>query len=259
MSGFYYERNQVLDDTGWDLQGAGSKRWLMMGLGVALILVALSYPYFQDRREIRRLKAATVWVLSDFGTGSGFFINSQGDLLTNHHVVVDKTGKKSNSIKVIIHSGTDQRAELDASIVTLGGADPKAEENGNIRGDWALLKLEETPPAEISFLQKTEQQVSSTDDVYSLGFPDQGDAATEVEVSVNSGSVRKVDKSANQELRIDHQSGLDFGMSGGPLVLKETLEVVGINTMIRSSEVAKYDYALPITSLPADVLNRFGK
>lgn len=260
MSGFYYDKNQVLDDTGWDIQSSGSSRWWAMGLGLLLIVAAVAYPYFQKRNQIRKLKDATVWVLSEFGTGSGFFINANGELLTNHHVVVDKAGKKSSRIKVILNAGTDRRTEFDAGIVTLGSLDPKSEENRNIRGDWALLKLTtKTLPPDLSFLKRSERPAVSPDEVYSLGFPDQGDDPTEVEVSVNSGSVVKVDKQNEQEQRIDHKSGLDHGMSGGPLVLKETFEVVGINTLVRRTEVEKYDYALPITSLPADVLKRFGQ
>lgn len=263
MSGFYYEKNQVLDDTGWDLQSTGSSRLWLMGMGALMIVASLAYPYFQNRREIEQIKSAVVYVQSDFGTGSGFFINANGELLTNHHVVVDKAGKKSASVKVILHSGNEQRKEFSARITSLGRVDPKAEQEGNPQGDWALLQLESAPEG-LSYLTLPEEEknVSEADEVRALGFP-KGEAYATSEfgpkVSVKTGSVTRLDEQGGRPYRISHNSALDEGMSGGPLVLKGTVSVLGINTMGTLTSRAPEDYALPISSLPSDVLKRFGQ
>lgn len=263
MSGFYYERNQVLDDTGWDFQPAGfSRRWLM-GLGILLILVAVAYPYLQSGRETEHLKAASVYVRSDFGIGSGFFINAKGEVLTNHHVVVDKAGTKSSSVKVILYSGTEERKEFSAKIISLGRVDPKAEEKGNLQGDWALLQVQ-SPPVGLSYLTLPEEGkvVTEADEVRALGFP-KGEEYTTGEygpkVSVKTGTVTRADTQGNRLVRLTHNTALDEGMSGGPLVLKGTTSVIGINTMVTIASRAPEDYALPISSLPADILKRFGE
>lgn len=262
MSGFYYERNQVLDDTGWNLQPANSYKWWVIALGIFFVVAGVAYPYMQNQRGIEHLKAASVFIQSDFGSGSGFIINASGEVLTNQHVLVDKAGKKSASVKVITYCGTEQRQELKAKITSVGQVDPKAEEVGNVQGDWALLQIEH-PPANLSFLSLPKNGILPTeaDEIRALGFPKGEVYATGdmgPKVSVKTGSVTRLDEQGGQPYRITHNAALDNGMSGGPLVLKGTSSVVGINTMATVNSRAPEDYALPISSLPADVLKRFG-
>src|SRR5438309_806308 len=84
-----------------------------------------------------RVKAATVYVRCFFGdgggTGSGFFVNQAGYIVTNWHVVIDDYRKPkllADKIEVVVASGTANQRTLRAKVV---GYDADA--------DLALLKV----------------------------------------------------------------------------------------------------------------------
>ena len=268
MSGFYYERNQVLDDTGWDIKSSGSSRWWLMGLGLLLILAAVAYPYFQKRGVLGQQKAAVVQVQCRFegkeevSEGSGFFINSSGDLLTNLHVVQD-AGRKIAKIEVRLNSGTKDVETLPAEVVFPTGR-VDLDKLESLSKDWALLKLKDKPRTPLTFLTLVpiETQLDEDTKVQSIGFPRGSAVATNPNgprVARESGQIVRYPDEKDSVYLIEHNAAYDKGSSGGPLVVEGSTEVVGINTWGLKGDMKTQFYSLPIRSLPQNVLKRFGQ
>jgi len=170
----------------------------------------------------KTIERATVFVIADKGTGSGFFI-SRNHILTNRHVV-DSSGSK-----IFIASKT-LNLNLPAKIVAV---------SNTINRDYAVLEIRESINIRpLSF----NTRVKRTDKVASWGFPGtiissdpkfqallQGKSGSFPEVVYSSGEVSVVHDGNPQ--KIVHTALISQGNSGGPLV-DQRGRVVGINTAI---------------------------
>ncbi len=148
------------------------------------------------------------------GQGSGFFIDSEGHLLTNYHVIEDAV-----SVNVILHDGT----RLPVEII---GTDP--------RNDMALLKVDADTARQIAFLPLADSdKVRPGQMAVALGSP------FGLEGSITVGVVSGVERSlAGENMRaivnvIQTDAAINPGNSGGPL-LNSRGEVIGINTAMDS-------------------------
>ena len=161
------------------------------------------------------------------GAGSGFIIDAQGHVVTNHHVVEDAT-------RVLVRL-VDGR-EFPAEVV---GSDSMT--------DVAVLKIE--PPANGKALPTAELGTSSNlqvgDWVLALGSP------LELEFTVTSGIVSALgrqltNRPAALEAFIQTDAAINPGNSGGPLV-DLTGRVVGINSAIFGGpRFVGYGFAIPV-------------
>jgi len=136
--------------------------------------------------------------------GSGFFVNDQGLILTNFHVVKD-----SVSIEVVA-GGKNYWAELV-------GYDEWV--------DMALLKIDavDTPCLKI----EPEQNMAGVgDEVLAIGSPLRGD----LEYSVSKGIVSSYRMIGGYPL-VQTDAAINHGSSGGPLVHLKSGSVIGIITM----------------------------
>lgn len=143
------------------------------------------------------------------GSGSGFFISSDGYAVTNNHVV---TGAGKISVKI---GGED--TEYDASVVGVSECN-----------DLALIKVD--VDRTVPFLDWFEGDIKPGLEVYAAGFP-LGDP----EYTLTRGVVSKADANdpilstlASVDRAIEHDANIQQGNSGGPLVTSEG-RVVGIN------------------------------
>lgn len=162
--------------------------------------------------ENRRGWPSTAYDLAPeaLGQGSGVIISSQGEVITNNHVVSGAT-----TIQVKLSDGR----ELKAHVV---GADPAT--------DLALLRLEQVkgdlPVATLGDSDKMEVG----DWVMAIGNPF-GLEAT-VTVGVLSGKGRTIGASDYDDF-LQTDASINPGNSGGPLFNTQG-EVIGINTAIAS-------------------------
>ena len=159
-------------------------------------------------------------------SGSGFIVDKNGYILTNHHVVA-----KVDRIKVKLH--TDDTSEYRARVV---GIDPET--------DVAVLKIEpHSPLTPVTIGNSDAVQVG--DWAVAIGSP------FGLEASVTAGIVsalgRNIDGPLQLQRFIQTDAAINPGNSGGPL-LNIRGEVVGINTMIatQSGGYQGIGFALPI-------------
>jgi putative serine protease PepD len=205
-----------------------------------------------DRSSLAQIAAAVqdsvVSITTEEGEGSGVILNTDGDILTNNHVVATATGK---TVEVIFANGTKSTA-------TIVGTDP--------RSDMAVVKVSgvaNLKPA--SFGNSSQMQVGDT--VLALGSP------LGLEGSVTAGIISAKDRtiqsssedSQSQQGQTDpfgsqsqSQSGststtlsgllqtdapINPGNSGGALV-NTNGQVIGINSAIATSGSASGNIGL---------------
>jgi serine protease Do len=187
-----------------------------------------------DDREPRRRRRPDDWFEGPLGpepdggrqgAGSGFFIDPQGHILTNHHVI-----DGAERIVVTLGDGRTFRA----SVI---GADPAI--------DVALIKVPApgAPPA-APLGDSTKLRVGEW--VCAIGNPLGYEHS--VTVGVVSFIGRKLfDASLDDYIQTD--AAINFGNSGGPLINARG-EVIGINSAI-SSRASSIGFAVPINQVKA--------
>lgn len=158
-------------------------------------------------------------------SGSGFFISTTGEILTNHHVIED-----ADAINVRLNDETEYRAEVV-------GIDPAT--------DIALLKVVD-PDREFSALALGDSAAVRVGQwVMAAGNPlDMAHSVTVGVVSAKGRSLGLSAASSSFENFIQTDAAINFGNSGGPLVnLKGN--VIGINTAINAAG-QNIGFAVPI-------------
>lgn len=158
--------------------------------------------------------------------GTGFFIDDQGHILTNYHVIEE-------SIKIYVQIPKFGNKTFDCEIISVY---PKR--------DVALLKINNK--------MKTKYlKMGDSDDIlkgnlsYAVGYP-----LGQNKYKVTSGVV-----SGYQDGDIQMDTAINPGNSGGPLVT-ENLEVIGINYSAYSS-AQNVGYAIPINYVKVVLDNMF--
>ncbi len=142
-------------------------------------------------------------LLDKSAVGTGFFINDQGEMVTNHHVI-------KNCAQLFSQVGeTHARAELRV----------KDEEQ-----DLAVLKIPDVPNAKFaSFAKDPQLQIGQT--VVTLGYPLQGLLTSSPTLS--TGIVSALAGPHDIKELFQHSAPVQPGSSGGP-VIDEDGNVVGI-------------------------------
>jgi serine protease Do len=159
------------------------------------------------------------------GAGTGFIIDADGYILTNHHVI-----DGAERIMVRLIDGRNLRAERI-------GSDPDT--------DIALIKVESARPLPFAPLGDSDS-LRVGEWVIAIGNP----LAYEhtVTVGVVSFIGRKLfDTSLDRYIQTD--AAINFGNSGGPLI-NAAGDVIGINAAI-SSRAANIGFAVPINQASA--------
>ena len=164
------------------------------------------------------------------GSGSGFFIDRQGHILTNYHVV-----EGADSLQVTLADG----ATHDASIV---GLDPT--------NDVAVLRVDVPADSLTPLALGDSTNLVVGQKVLAIGNP------FGLERTLTTGIISSLDRSIqsknNRKIKgiIQTDAAINPGNSGGPL-LNPRGEVIGMNTAILSQvgQSAGIGFAVPIASI----------
>lgn len=162
-------------------------------------------------------------------SGSGVFIDAQGHIVTNAHVV-----QNARQLQIIYNDGTQATA-------TLVGADTA--------NDIAVLKVNGKVPGYLAFGDSNGAQLGET--VVAIGSP-LGDYRGTVTLGVVSGLNRTVDGSGLSNL-IQTDAAINNGNSGGPL-LDLNGQILGINTLVvrdasNGSQAQGLGFAIPASTV----------
>ena len=141
--------------------------------------------------------------------GSGFIIDTDGYIVTNHHVI-----EKADSVSVRLQNGR----ELEATVI-----------GGDRRTDLALLKIK--PSSELSAVKFGDSDTARIGDwVMAIGNP--FGLGGSVSAGIISARARDI-RSGPYDDFIQTDAAINRGNSGGPLFNMDG-EVVGVNTAIFS-------------------------
>lgn len=165
------------------------------------------------RELVRTLGEAVVQVRTPSGLGSGFFINEEGYLITNFHVI---EGETQISIEVYhIRDGQlDRRGYKEVRIVAM-----------NKFADLALLKIEDEDAPKFSWvLLGSADAMSVGERVFAIGSP------LGLERTVTEGILSTKTRQFEGELYLQTTAQINPGNSGGPLFNLRG-EVVGVTNM----------------------------
>ncbi|MCI6017790.1 MAG: trypsin-like peptidase domain-containing protein [Clostridiales bacterium] len=221
-----------------------------------------------------------------YSRGTGFLIGSDDGaqtVITNHHVVnaypyEEKALRSLVEENLGVQLAADVKVKSEIRVVVKRDVYITAQiVNQSEAGDFAILKMEQ-PIYDRQPLQLADSSsVTSTQQVYALGFPAAVEGAwgssvgesiqldavyTANDVTVTNGIVSKVSENIGTGAPIStivHSATISGGNSGGPLVTTDGY-VVGINTyhiIADNNSAAGYNYSTEINEV-TDVLKALG-
>jgi serine protease Do len=163
--------------------------------------------------NINQVAEAVVLVSQPYGLGSGFFINKQGYLITNYHVIEGETKIKVTVFKKDI-GGFEKIKFEKVKIVAF-----------NPFLDLALLKVEDIKNHTIKFVPLGDSEsLNVGEQVFAVGNP------LGLERSVHNGIVSSLNRAFEGLVYIQTNTDINPGNSGGPL-LNMNGQVIGVTNM----------------------------
>jgi serine protease Do len=162
---------------------------------------------------VKQIGEAVVQVRTPEGLGSGFFINADGYLITNFHVIEGET-----EISVEVYRQTDGQLDRETykqvKIIAI-----------NKFHDLALLKIEDRDAPKFKYITLgSSDNLSVGDSVFAIGSP------LGLERTVTQGILSTKTRELEGELYLQTSTQINPGNSGGPL-FNLAGEVVGVTNM----------------------------
>jgi serine protease Do len=162
---------------------------------------------------VKQIGEAVVQVRTPGGLGSGFFINADGYLITNFHVIEGET-----EISVEVYRQTDGQLQRDVyrrvRIVAI-----------NKFHDLALLHIEDKNAPKFKYVSLgSSDALAVGDPVFAIGSP------MGLERTVTQGIISTKTRELEGELYLQTTAQINPGNSGGPL-FNMAGEVVGVTNM----------------------------
>jgi serine protease Do len=156
---------------------------------------------------------AVVKVSSPAGTGSGFFINEQGYLITNYHVIERETKIEVTMFKKA-KDGFDKKVFKSVRIESI-----------NPFVDLALLKIEDLGDIQVKFAYLGDiSEIKSGEQVFAIGNP------LGLERTVTNGVISTTNRAFEGLIYLQTDTAINPGNSGGPL-FNLAGEVIGVTNM----------------------------
>lgn len=162
---------------------------------------------------------SSVTVKSDDSHGSGFFVSSEGHIVTNYHVISQK-----EKINIILND----QSEYEAKVIRVSKIH-----------DLALLKIDkqETTSFKISYSKK----IPLASDIFAVGTPKAEDLSQTVSKGIVSG-FRETDQ-GSELIQID--ASINSGNSGGAIINKEGLVLGVVSSKIFGFGVEGIAFGIP--------------
>ncbi len=162
---------------------------------------------------VAEVSEAVLKVSSPAGMGSGFFINEQGYLITNYHVI-----EKETRIEVAVFKkaadGFDKKTFKKVKIEAI-----------NPFVDLALLKVEELGDLRVKYVYLGDiERVKVGEGVFAIGNP------LGLERTVTNGVISTTNRSFEGLVYLQTNADINPGNSGGPL-FNLAGEVIGVTNM----------------------------
>jgi len=156
---------------------------------------------------------AVVKISSPGGSGSGFFINEDGFLITNYHVI-----EKETRIEVTVFQKAKTSFETKKfKKVKIEAINPFV--------DLALLKVEDLGDTKLSFVYLGDiDRIKTGEEVFAIGNP------MGLERTVTNGVISTKNRAFEGLLYIQTNADINPGNSGGPL-FNLAGEVIGVTNM----------------------------
>jgi serine protease Do len=191
-------------------------------------------------RSVRELVAqigeAVVQVRNPGGLGSGFFLNEEGYLITNFHVI---EGETQIAVEVFHQNGgsLERKVYKQLRIVAM-----------NKFHDLALLKVEDKEAPKFAFVQLGDSDTLAVGDpVFAIGSP------LGLERTVTEGIVSTKTRQMQGELYMQTTAQINPGNSGGPLFNLRG-EVMGVTNMKMFGD--GLGFAIPVDKVKDFLKNR---
>jgi hypothetical protein len=185
------------------------------------------------------------FAMTEIGSGSGFFINSTGLVLTNYHVVTNEDESAGFDL-------SDQPLGYQVCVTKQTNLEPECNYTGLVVAkdrdlDVALLQVKPTPKmgemASFPYLElNSSDQTTINDSVIAVGYPGIGSETITITKGIVSGKTTKYDR---QWLKTDAM--ISFGNSGGAAI-DAAGRVIGITTQTYSDFVGSIGYILSTAS-----------
>tara|TARA_A100001011_G_scaffold251269_1_gene259432 strand:- start:245 stop:1384 length:1140 start_codon:yes stop_codon:yes gene_type:complete len=189
----------------WEVKNPSTGKVEYKGLNYNLYVIDLSnstitkFLYVDDQKNLQSIKKCkSNYSISDenedvsASSGTAFFINNKGNLLTNSHVV------EGCSLSKISYKNKDYDAKLIATDKTL---------------DLALLKAEIKPKSFFTFSKNGAKKLNK---VYVAGYPLGKGLSDDLKISSGIVSSLKGFEDNSNEIQID--APINPGNSGGPII-----------------------------------------
>ena len=189
-----------------------------------------SMPDQSVRELVKTLGSAVVQVRTPEGLGSGFFINRDGFLITNFHVV---EGETQISVEVFYQKDgqLERKTYKKVRIIAL-----------NKFGDLALLHIEDNDaPKFASVTLGDSDKLSVGDSVFAIGSP------LGLERTVTQGILSTKTRQIEGVLYLQTSAQINPGNSGGPL-FNWRGEVIGVTNM-KITFGEGLGFAIPVESV----------
>lgn len=162
---------------------------------------------------VAEVSEAVVKVSSPAGMGSGFFINEQGYLITNYHVV-EKETKIEITVFKKVKDGFDKKVFKGVRIEAI-----------NPFFDLALLKVEDLGDTQVKFAYLGDiDEIGAGEEVFAIGNP------LGLERTVTNGVISTTDRAFEGLIYLQTNAAINPGNSGGPL-FNLSGEVIGVTNM----------------------------
>ena len=174
---------------------------------------ALASPARDVSSLVKQIGEAVVQVRTPEGLGSGFFINADGYLITNFHVI---EGETEISVEVYnqLNGQLDRETYKQVKIIAI-----------NKFHDLALLHIEDKNAPKFKYVTLGSSDVLSVgDSVFAIGSP------LGLERTVTEGILSTKTRELEGELYLQTSTQINPGNSGGPL-FNLAGEVVGVTNM----------------------------
>ncbi len=186
---------------------------------------------------VKNVSEAVVKVTTPAGMGSGFFLNEDGYLITNFHVI-----EKETKIDVTVFqkqkNGFGKKKFKKVKIIAI-----------NPFVDLALLKVEDLEELKVKFVPLADiSKIKSGQQVFAIGNP------LGLERTVTDGVVSSTNRAFEGNIYIQTNADINPGNSGGPL-FNLAGQVVGVTNM-GYIFFGGLGFAIPIDSVKRFIENR---